>query len=158
MVLSLNCLILGQASDNCFTVDIGEKNHDDSDFEVEFSDFKVSHFKEKLFREQIIKDKIRDKNEMNLWKVDSKKTNEEENNLKEFTISDIREKLGGELMNPRFLLGKYFNENSFKDEESKSAIHIIVVPIPTTTTGKCLPIFYPRTKIISLFCFLYIMY
>ncbi|GBC09376.1 hypothetical protein RclHR1_08800009 [Rhizophagus clarus] len=52
--------------------------------------------------------------------------NEEEDNLKEFTESDIREKLGGELMNPQSSLSEYFNENSFKDEGSKSAVHIIV--------------------------------
>ncbi|CAB4482568.1 unnamed protein product [Rhizophagus irregularis] len=49
MVLSLNCLILGQASDECFAEDIGETYRDDSNVEVEFSNFKVSHFKEKLF-------------------------------------------------------------------------------------------------------------
>ncbi|CAB4396043.1 unnamed protein product [Rhizophagus irregularis] len=54
------------------------------------------------------------------------KVNEEEDNLKEFTESDIREKLGGELMNPQSSLSEYFNENSFKDEGSKSAVHIIV--------------------------------
>lgn len=43
-----------------------------------------------------------------------------------FTEENIKEKLGGELMNPRSSLGKYFNKNNFKDEKSESAIHIIV--------------------------------
>jgi hypothetical protein len=42
------------------------------------------------------------------------------------TEDDIRENLGGELMKPRLLLSDYFDENSFKDKKSKSAIHIIV--------------------------------
>ena len=142
-MLSLNCLILGQASEKSLTKNIGEKYFDDNNVEIKFSEFKVSHFKEMLFREQIIKDLIRDKNKMKLWKVDSKKANEEENNLEEFTENDIKEKLGGELMKPRLPLGKYFNENSFKDKESKSAIHIIV-QIPTN--GKCLQHFTSRTR------------
>ncbi|EXX53390.1 hypothetical protein RirG_244360 [Rhizophagus irregularis DAOM 197198w] len=103
MVLSLNCLILGQTSNKCFTEDIGQTYCVDSKVEVEFSNFKVLHFKEKLIREQIIKDVIQDKNKMDLWKVNSQKVDEEENNLQKFTESDIKDKLGGEEMNPRYL-------------------------------------------------------
>ncbi|EXX77845.1 hypothetical protein RirG_020140 [Rhizophagus irregularis DAOM 197198w] len=127
MVLSLNCLILGQASDKSFTQDIGEKYCDDSDVEVEFSDFKVSHFKEKLFHEQIIKNIIQEKNEMELWKVNSQKVVEEENNLKDFTESDIEDKLGGKKMDPRFLLKDYFKakETNIRD------IHVFIVSSST---------------------------
>ncbi|PKY51957.1 hypothetical protein RhiirA4_548918 [Rhizophagus irregularis] len=125
-MLSLNCLILGQASEKFFTENIGERYSDDNNVEIKFSEFKVSHFKEMLFRRGKVKDVIRNTGEMDLWKIDSMKVNEEEDNLKEFTESDIREKLGGELMNPQSSLSEYFNENSFKDEGSKSAVHIIV--------------------------------
>ncbi|POG58126.1 hypothetical protein GLOIN_2v1822442 [Rhizophagus irregularis DAOM 181602=DAOM 197198] len=40
---------------------------------------------------------------MDLWKVNSQKVDEEENNLQKFTESDIKDKLGGEEMNPRYL-------------------------------------------------------
>ncbi|GBC22226.1 uncharacterized protein OCT59_024085 [Rhizophagus irregularis] len=125
-MLSLNCLILGQASEKSFTENIGERYSDDNNVEIKFSEFKVSHFKEMLFRRGEVKDVVRNTGEMDLWKIDSMKVNEEEDNLKEFTESDIREKLGGELMNPQSSLSEYFNENSFKDEGSKSAVHIIV--------------------------------
>ncbi|PKC04935.1 hypothetical protein RhiirA5_486787, partial [Rhizophagus irregularis] len=127
MVLSLNCLILGQTSNKCFTEDIGQTYRDDSKVEVEFSNFKVSHFKEKLLREQIIKDVIQDKNKMDLWKVNSQKVDEEENNLQKFTESDIKDKLGGEEMNPRYLFSKYFKV----DQMDIQGIHIFVVPTST---------------------------
>ncbi|RGB25857.1 hypothetical protein C1646_771176 [Rhizophagus diaphanus] len=125
-MLSLNCLILGQASEKSFTENIGERYSDYNNVEIKFSEFKVSHFKEMLFRRGEVKDVVRNTGEMDLWKIDSMKVNEEEDNLKEFTENDIREKLGGELMNPQSSLSEYFNENSFKDEGSKSAVHIIV--------------------------------
>ncbi|CAG8587821.1 1995_t:CDS:10 [Rhizophagus irregularis] len=49
MMLSLNCLILGQASVRSFTENICEKYYDDRNVEIEFSRFNVSHFKEMLF-------------------------------------------------------------------------------------------------------------
>jgi len=68
---------------------------------------------------------------LDLWKVNLAIVNENDKVLEiSSTEDDIKEKLGGELMNPRSSLGKYFNENSFKDEESESAIHIIV-QLPT---------------------------
>ena len=96
MMLSLNCLILGRASEKSFTEDIGEEYDTDDKVKIKFVDFKVSHLKEKLFRRQIIKDIASSSEYIDLWKVDGKKVDEEENNLKEFTESDIKEKIGGE--------------------------------------------------------------
>ncbi|RGB40617.1 hypothetical protein C1646_753054 [Rhizophagus diaphanus] len=71
---------------------------------------------------------------LNFWKVDHVRVNKNDKLLGTFsTKDDIIEKLGGELMNPRLSLSEYFNENSFKDKESKFAIHIIVeLLIPAT--------------------------
>ncbi|PKK55849.1 hypothetical protein RhiirC2_764549, partial [Rhizophagus irregularis] len=100
MILSLNCLIPGQASDKCFAEDIGETYYDDSNIVVEFSDFKVSHFKEKLFRREEVKVKVQNTSKIDLWKVDGKKVDKEENNLIEFNESNIKDKLRGKKMNP----------------------------------------------------------
>ncbi|RIA93393.1 hypothetical protein C1645_819480 [Glomus cerebriforme] len=73
---------------------------------------------------------------LNLWKVDHVSVDKNDELLETFSIeNDIKEKLGGELMQPRLPLDEYFNENSFKDKESKSAIHIIVQLLTTTTAG-----------------------
>ena len=149
MMLSLNCLILRQASEKSFTENIGKSYFDDSNVEVKFPDFKVSHFKEKLFREQIIKDIIRDKNEMNLWKVNSQKVDDEEKKLKGFTEDDIKDKLEGEKMISRYLFSNYFKV----DQMDIQGIHIFVVP---TSTGKCLPIFYLSNKEIAVETMIYI--
>ncbi|EXX65503.1 uncharacterized protein OCT59_029085 [Rhizophagus irregularis] len=128
MMLSLNCLILGQASERCFTENIGETYKNDSGVAIKFSKFTVSNFTEKLFHRGEVKDIFRNTGEMNLWKVDDKKV-EEENNLKEFTKSDIIEKLGGKEMVARFPLKRYFDVNQEMDIEG---IHIFIVP---TSTG-----------------------
>ena len=70
MMLSLNCLILGQASEKSFTEIIGEKYFDDDQVEIKFSNFTVSKFKEKLFRRKIVKDKVESPDEMDIWKVE----------------------------------------------------------------------------------------
>ncbi|CAG8464925.1 17579_t:CDS:2 [Rhizophagus irregularis] len=85
MMLSLNCLILGQASKKSLTENIGETYEDDSGVVIEFSKFTVCNFKEKLFRREEVKVIVQNTGKMDLWKVDGKKVNEEENNLKEFT-------------------------------------------------------------------------
>ncbi|GBC05179.1 hypothetical protein RclHR1_06080008 [Rhizophagus clarus] len=129
MMLSLNCLILGRASEKSFIEDIGEEYDTDDKVKIKFVDFKVSHLKEKLFRRQIIKDITSSSEYIDLWKVDGKKVNEEENNLKEFTESDIKEKLGGVKMISRFPLEDYFKakETNIRD------IHVFIV---STTTVK----------------------
>ena len=98
MELSLNCLVLGQTSKKSFTENIGERYNDDSGVEIKFSEFTVLNFKEKLFRRNSVKKAVQDPDSMDLWKVDSKKVEEEKNNLKEFTESDINDKLGGVMM------------------------------------------------------------
>ncbi|PKY22153.1 hypothetical protein RhiirB3_435988 [Rhizophagus irregularis] len=130
MMLSLNCLILGQASKRCFTENIGETYKNDSGVAIKFSKFTVSNFTEKLFRRGEVKDIFRNTGEMNLWKVDDKKVEEEENNLKEFTKSDIIEKLRGKEMVARFPLKRYFDVNQEMDIEG---IHIFIVPTSTVT-------------------------
>uniref|UniRef100_U9TUA3 Uncharacterized protein n=1 Tax=Rhizophagus irregularis (strain DAOM 181602 / DAOM 197198 / MUCL 43194) TaxID=747089 RepID=U9TUA3_RHIID len=126
-MLSLNCLILGQASKKSLTENIGETYEDDSGVVIEFSKFTVCNFKEKLFRREEVKVIVQNTGKMDLWKVDGKKVDEEENNLKEFTESDIKDKLGGEKMNPRFPLEDYFKakETNIRD------IHVFIVSTST---------------------------
>ncbi|PKY19691.1 DUF1703-domain-containing protein [Rhizophagus irregularis] len=127
MMLSLNCLILGQASKKSLTENIGETYEDDSGVVIEFSKFTVCNFKEKLFRREEVKVIVQNTGKMDLWKVDGKKVNEEENNLKEFTESDIKDKLGGEKMIPQFPLEDYFKakETNIRD------IHVFIVSTST---------------------------
>ena len=131
MMLSLNCLILGQAFEKSLTENIGETYTDDSSVVIKFSKFTVSNFKEKLFRKQKVKDAVQDPDSMDLWKVDSKKVEEEKNNLKEFTESDITKKLGCEVMVAQFLLKRYFDVDQEMDIEG---IHIFIVPTIVATT------------------------
>jgi hypothetical protein len=137
-MLSLNCLILN--SEKSLTVDIGENYYTDDNVEIKFPDFKVSHLKEKLFRRQIIKDITRSSEYIDLWKVDSKKVDEEKGNLKEFIVDDIKDKLGGVMMVGQNKLKRYFDKMS---EEEQEGIHVFIV---STSTGKCLPTFYLSNK------------
>ncbi|RGB41042.1 hypothetical protein C1646_752562 [Rhizophagus diaphanus] len=90
MILSLNCLFLGEAPIRSIPVIIG-----------------ISCCLDNL----------------NLWKVNLVIVNENDKVLEiSSTEDDIKEKLGGELMNPQSSLGKYFNENSFKDEENSPVL------------------------------------
>ncbi|CAB4441041.1 unnamed protein product [Rhizophagus irregularis] len=127
MKLSLNCLILGQTLSKCFCVDIGEINLMDNGFEVKFADFKVSHLKEKLFCKPNIKNLIQDKKQMDIYKVDSKKVDDETNNLKGFIKDDIKNKLNGELMTPKLKLTSCFNTEAMDQE----GINIFIVLTPT---------------------------
>uniref|UniRef100_U9TB11 Crinkler effector protein N-terminal domain-containing protein n=1 Tax=Rhizophagus irregularis (strain DAOM 181602 / DAOM 197198 / MUCL 43194) TaxID=747089 RepID=U9TB11_RHIID len=142
-MLSLNCLILGQASKKSLTENIGETYEDDSGVVIEFSKFTVSNFKEKLFHREEVKVIVQNTGKMDLWKVDGKKVYEEENNLKEFTKSDIKDKLRGEKMIPQFPLEDYFKAK----ETNIQDIHVFIV---STSTGKCLPIFYLSNKEIAV--------
>ncbi len=121
-------IILGQASEKSLTENIGETYNDDSGVVIDFYKFTVSNFKEKLFRRGEVKVIVQNTGEMDLWKVDSKKVEEEKNNLEEFTKSDIIEKLGGEEMVARFLLKRYFDVDQEMDIEG---IHIFIVSTPT---------------------------
>ncbi|PKY61947.1 hypothetical protein RhiirA4_487619, partial [Rhizophagus irregularis] len=99
----------------------------DNGFEVKFADFKVSHLKEKLFHEADIKNLIQDKKQMDIYKVDSEKVNDEINNLKGFTEDDIKNKLNGELLTPMFKLERCFNTEAMDQE----GINIFIVLTPT---------------------------
>ncbi|RIA80336.1 hypothetical protein C1645_838883 [Glomus cerebriforme] len=129
MIFSLNCLFLGEASIRSISVDISDEIIVGNN-RIKYEDIKVSHVKSFILSEKRIS---YSPDQLNLWKVDHVRANKNDNVLKIFsTEDDIQEKLGGELMQPQLHLGKYFNENSFKDEESKSAIHIIIqLLIPT---------------------------
>ncbi|GBB93766.1 hypothetical protein RclHR1_22280002 [Rhizophagus clarus] len=129
MIFSLNCLFLGEASIRSISVDISDEIIV-SNNRIKYEDIKVSHVKSLILSEKGIN---YSPDNLNLWKVDRVSIDKNDELLDTFsTENDIREKLGGELMQPRFCLSKYFNENSFKDEESKSAIHIIVQLLTTT--------------------------
>ena len=148
MALSLNCLIL--SSEKSLTEDIGEDYYTDDNVEIKFPHFKVSHLKEKLFRRQIMKDIARGSEYIDLWKVDSKKVDEAKDNLKEFTVDDIKDKLGGVMMIGQNKLKSYFDKMSEEEEED---IHIFIV---STSTGKCLPTFYLSNKKFAVETMIYI--
>jgi hypothetical protein len=127
-------LVLGRTSDNVITKYIGEESEIDG-VQVEFDQLTVAGFKKLLLHEELLGGITN----MDLWKVDGKKVNEEENNLNEFTESDIKEKLGGEKMIPRFPLEDYFKSKEIDIRD----IHVFIV---STSTGKCLPMFYLLNK------------
>jgi hypothetical protein len=142
MIFSLNCLFLGEASIRSIPVRISDEIIVDS-CKIQYKEITVSDVKSLITSEKQINCSL---DNLNLWKVDPVLANKNDNELHTFsTEDDIKEKLGGELMQPRLYLDEYFNKNSFKDRKSKSAIHIIV-QLLTTTTGKCLPTFYLSNK------------
>ncbi|PKC14964.1 hypothetical protein RhiirA5_408765 [Rhizophagus irregularis] len=110
MIFSLNCLFLGEASIRSISVDISD--------EIIVGNnrikYEVSHVKSLILSEKGIS---YSPDNLNLWKVDR------------VSVDKNDERIDA----PRFPLDEYFNENSFKDKESKSAIHIIV-QAPTTAT------------------------
>jgi len=143
MIFTLNCLFLGQASDRSIPVIISVETTVGNS-SIKYEEITVSHVKYLILSGKGMSDYPLDK--LDLWKVDRVSVDKNDEVLETFsTEDDIKEKLGGELMYPRFPLSEYFNENSFKDEKSKFAIHIIV-QLLTTTTGKYLPTFYLSNK------------
>ncbi|PKY16030.1 hypothetical protein RhiirB3_467096 [Rhizophagus irregularis] len=64
---------------------------------------------------------------MDIYKVDSKKVNDEKNNLKGFTKDDIKNKLNGELLTPMLKLTSCFNT----EEMDQEGINIFIVLTPT---------------------------
>src|SRR4051794_10893031 len=144
MIFSLNCLFLGEASTRSIPVKISDKIIVDN-CETLYEDITVSDVKSLILSKKGINYSL---DNLNLWKVDRVSVDKNDKLLETFsTENDIKEKLGGELMIPRFPLSKYFN--GFEDDESKFAIHIIV-QLLTTTTGKCLPTFYLSNKKFAL--------
>ncbi|GES91215.1 crinkler (CRN) family protein, putative [Rhizophagus clarus] len=129
MKFSLNCLFLGEASDQSIPVIIGEEIIVDNN-RIKYKDITVSNVKSLILSQRKIDCSL---NNLKLWIVDRVSIDKNDEMLEKFsTEDDIKEKLGGELMNPRNFLSKYFNENSFNDDESKSAVHIIVQLLTTT--------------------------
>ena len=119
-IFSLNCLFLGEASIRSIQVKISDEIIVDN-CTTQYKDITVSDVKSLILSKKGIN---YSPDNLNLWKVDPVSANKSNNVLETFsTEDDIKEKLEGELMKPRLLLGKYFNENSFKDKEYKSAIH-----------------------------------
>jgi hypothetical protein len=146
MIFSLNCLFLKEPSSRSISVDISDEIIVGTN-RIKYEDIKVSHVKSLILSGQRVSYSPDD---LNLWKVDRDSVDKNVELLNTFsTENDIKEKLGGKLMQPRYSLDDYFNEDSFKDKKSKSAIHIIVQRL-TTTTGKCLPIFYLSNKEIAV--------
>ncbi|CAB4386560.1 unnamed protein product [Rhizophagus irregularis] len=121
MIFSLNCLFLGEASIRSISVDISDEIIVGNN-RIKYEDIKVSHVKSLILSEKGIS---YSSDNLNLWKVDRASVDKNDELLKHFLWRRIDA--------PRFPLDEYFNENSFKDKESKSAIHIIV-QAPTTAT------------------------
>jgi hypothetical protein len=143
MLLSLNCLILGQKIR--FTEKVGKTYRNDNRIDIPFERFTVSDFKEQLFRKQSVKDIVKNSENMNLFKV-------------ELDLGKLENKTEDEIigrstfMEPCLLFADYFNQT---DKEPKNGyFHIIIQPI-LTTAGKCLPCFTSRTRslyILILYC------
>ncbi|RGB34137.1 hypothetical protein C1646_668781 [Rhizophagus diaphanus] len=81
--------------------------------------------------------------------VDRDSVNKNDKLLETFsTENDIKEKLGGVLIQPRLSLDEYFNRNNFKDKKSKSAIHIIgqLLTFITRSLEEALSIILPNLQ------------
>jgi len=137
MIFYLNCLFLGEASARSIPVNISEEITVD-DNKIKYEEITVSNVKSLILSGKKLEcDYSLDK--LNLWKVDRVSVNKNDEVLETFsTEDDIKENLGGGLMNPRYPLSDYFDENSFKDKKNKRDIHIIVYLLPSI--GKCLPL------------------
>ncbi|CAB4399715.1 unnamed protein product [Rhizophagus irregularis] len=130
MMFSLNCLFLGEASIRSIQVKISDTIIIDN-CTIQYEDITVSDVKFLILSKKGVSYST---DNLNLWKVDRDSVIKNDELLRTFsTENDIKEKLGGELMQPRLSLDEYFNEDSFKDKKSKSAIHIIVQLLTTTT-------------------------
>jgi hypothetical protein len=134
MLLSLNCLILGQNSSNIFDTAVG-KISTIKGVAIEFEKLSVAKFKEILFSSE----ELQGITKMNIWKVEL-----EFNDIKNFsTEDDIKNHVKSVKMddNPMLKLKSYYNNEDKvpKDE----CLHIFIVPI---TTGKCTLIFYLSNK------------
>ncbi|PKY50305.1 hypothetical protein RhiirA4_545862 [Rhizophagus irregularis] len=130
MVFPLNCLFLGDAPARAIQVKISDEIIVDN-CTINYEDITVSDVKSLILSKKGVS---YSPDNLNLWKVDRDSVIKNNELLRTFsTENDIKEKLGGELMQPRLSLDEYFNEDSFKDKKSKSAIHIIVQRLTTTT-------------------------
>jgi uncharacterized protein YjaZ len=134
MLLSLNCLILGQKSSKIFNVPVGEISTING-VNIKFEDLTVANFKDDLFSRKALQGIT----EMNIWKVEL-----EYNDIKNFSTEDgIKNHVNSVKMDDNPML----NFNEYYDNEDKiprrNYLHIFIVPI---TTGKCTLIFYLSNK------------
>src|SRR5581483_8464251 len=113
MIFYLNCLFLGESSARSIPVNISEEITVD-DNKIKYEEITVSNVKSLILSGKKLEcDYSLDK--LNLWKVDRVSVNKNDEVLETFsTEDDIKENLGGELMNPRYPLSDYFDENSLK--------------------------------------------
>jgi hypothetical protein len=134
MVLSLNCLILGQNTSEIFNILVDEISTING-VNIKFEDLTVANFKNDLFS----KNELQGITKMNIWKVEL-----EFNDIKSFsTEDDIKNHVNSEKMddNPMSYFNEYYDN---KDKKPKIEwLHIFIVPI---TTGKCTLIFYLSNK------------
>ncbi|CAB5386863.1 unnamed protein product [Rhizophagus irregularis] len=101
MIFSLNCLFLRKASIRSIPVIISEETTVGYS-RIKYEDITVSHVKLLFLYGKKISYPL---DHLNLWKVDPVSANKYDKELEKFsTENDIKEKLGGELMNPQFPL------------------------------------------------------
>ncbi|PKY57575.1 hypothetical protein RhiirA4_478724 [Rhizophagus irregularis] len=137
--MSLNCLLLGENSNKSFSVDVGEITVipiNQNSFQFKFNKIKISHIKI-LISCQMIDENIKPATLL-LWKVDGKKVEYNKDALKSFfSEDDIKEYLGGELMESRYMLTKYFTEENFEkiEEEIHIIIQVLAVAAPVSATA-----------------------
>jgi hypothetical protein len=133
MVLSLNCIILGDIT--IFPITLGNQVTI-GDMRYDIDEFRISNLKEYILskkKESKLSD-INDPDYLVLWKVDVSKDKLEG----VYTTEHIKNKLNGKKMEEEKFISNYFDVNQRPDRN----IHIIVV-LPT---GKCLPMFYLSNK------------
>ena len=134
MSLSLNCLVLGQTSDDVFTSYIGE-NSDIGNVQVNFNKLTVGGFKKILLREEELKGITK----MDLFKVELKLDSLENKTYTKDEISTI----GTKMASGRNLKEYFENNDETPEKKPKDDyLHIFIVP----TAGKCLPTFYLSNK------------
>src|SRR4051794_9542271 len=140
MIASVNCLILGEASDNNFNVVVGEIYTNDDKIDVAFDQFTVSNFKELLFRRKKVKRVVQDPDSMDLYKVEVELSSIINKIYTKDEIKDL-----GAKMQPGIEFKEYFDND--KKKPKRRCLHIFIVPaIVAPATGKCLPTFYLSNK------------
>ena len=122
MMLSLNCFVLGQTSNDVITKYIGE-NSEINGVQVKFNRLTVTGFKKLL----LLEEELKGLTTMDIWKVEL-----DIKSINDYTEDEIKSR--STKMEPGFELKEYFNNND-KIPKSKY-VHIFIVP---TSTGKCLP-------------------
>ncbi|PKB94568.1 hypothetical protein RhiirA5_404804, partial [Rhizophagus irregularis] len=143
MIFPLNCLFLGDAPARAIQVKISDTIIVDN-CTTKYEDITVSDVKSLILSKKGVS---YSPDNLNLWKVDRDSVIKNIELLNPFsTENDIKEKLGGELMQPLLYLNEYFIEDSFKDKKSKSAIHIIVQHLTTTTVKDAIDIALKEVK------------